>query len=107
MAVTFVNLFEVPEGRDGAFLELWQEVNTYMRAKPGYSSHRLHRAIQPGVLYRYFNIALWKSEEHWAAAHDDGFRALVSQPAWKEFPPLPTLYEVVHEGQAGAEHDGG
>ena len=71
MAVTFVNLFQVPPDRDAAFMELWQRVNDQ-----------------------------WASESAWQAAHDEGFHALVRDPAWKEFPPLPTLYEVVHENRA-------
>jgi heme-degrading monooxygenase HmoA len=45
--VTLVNCFEVPEGREEEFFTLWQEVNDYMRTKPGYVGHRLHRAITP------------------------------------------------------------
>jgi heme-degrading monooxygenase HmoA len=102
MTVTFVNLFEVPAGEDDAFRALWQQVNDYMRAKPGYISHKLHRALRPDARYRFANIVIWASEQEWAAAHDDGFHALVGQPAWTAYPPFPTLYEVVHE--ASAEH---
>ncbi len=100
MTVTFINLFEVPSDRDHAFRELWQEVNDYMRGQPGYVNHKLHQALTPDAKYRFVNIAIWESQEKWGAAHDEGFRALVTQPAWKEFPPLPTLYEVVHQADA-------
>jgi heme-degrading monooxygenase HmoA len=100
MSVVFVNLFEVPEGRDEAFFALWEQVNSYMQRQPGYESHALHRALTPNATYRYVNIARWSSAESWEAAHDDGFRALVSQPGWQEFPPRPCLYEVVHSAQA-------
>jgi len=33
----------------------------------------------------------------WQAAHDAGFRALVEQPAWKDFPPCGALFEVASE----------
>ncbi len=100
MTVTFVNLFDVPKGRDEAFLSQWDEVNTYLRVKPGYVEHKLHRAVLPDARYRFANVAIWASTEDWKNAHDDGFRALVTHPDWKEFPSLPTLYEVVHEGTA-------
>jgi hypothetical protein len=48
--------------------------------------------------FRFVNVARWASVEDFNAAHDEGFRALVSQPAWTDFRSLPGLYEVVHEG---------
>jgi len=102
MPVTFINLFEVPAGRDEAFRLLWEQVNAYMRAQPGYLSHRLHRALGDGARYRYVNMAAWESADAWQAAHDEGFRTLVSQPQWREFPSTPALYEVVHASEHAA-----
>ncbi|HEY6471056.1 MAG TPA: antibiotic biosynthesis monooxygenase family protein [Candidatus Dormibacteraeota bacterium] len=98
MSVRFINLFECPGGRDEQFVDLWQQVNAHMAAKPGYRSHRLHRALSDNARYRYINYAVWESTEDWQNAHDETFRALVSDPAWAEFPSTPTLCEVVHEG---------
>lgn len=98
--VTLVNCFEIPAGSEDEFFSLWQEVNTYMRSKPGYLGHKLHRAIAPDARFRFVNVAQWNSMAEFQAAHDEGFRALVSQPQWAPFRSLPGLYEVVHEGQA-------
>jgi heme-degrading monooxygenase HmoA len=98
--VTLINCFEVPEGRDDAFFALWSEVNQYMRAKPGYRRHRLHRANSSEARYRFVNVADWDSNEQFDAAHDEGFRKLVSKPEWREFPATPNLFQVVHENQA-------
>lgn len=106
--VPFVNCFEVPTGREDAFLALWQEVNSYMAAKPGYLSHRLHRSLAPDAKFRFINYAEWESAEHWRAAHDEGFRELVSGPEWSEISSTHGLYEVVHTRQpsdpASARH---
>ena len=99
MSVVFINMFEVPAGRDEAFLAEWQQVNDYMRARPGYQGHRLHRTLADGARYRFANIASWESAEAWRAAHDEGFRQLVGQPQWREFPSTPAIYEVVHAGE--------
>src|SRR6476646_9813641 len=40
-AVTVINSFEVPAGREGEFFELWKEVNAYMERKPGYLGNKL------------------------------------------------------------------
>jgi heme-degrading monooxygenase HmoA len=102
MSVVFINLFEVPAGRDETFRSMWQQVNDYMRTQPGYQSHRLHRAIADDARYRYANVVSWESTEAWRAAHDEGFRKLVGQPEWREFPNTPALYDVVHTGDQAA-----
>ena len=99
-AVTLVNCFDIPPGREDEFFALWQEVNAYMRQKPGYLGHTLHRAITNEASFRFVNVARWASMEQFNAAHDEGFRALVSQPGWAPFRSRPGLYEVVHEAQA-------
>ena len=94
--VTLINCFVVPEDRDEAFQRLWTEASTYFRARPGYVSLRLHRAVTPGAAYRWVNVARWESQADYLAAHaTDEFRRLVTQAAWQEFPNVPTLYEVV------------
>jgi heme-degrading monooxygenase HmoA len=98
--VTLVNCFEVPPGREGEFFALWQQVNSYMRAKRGYIAHKLYRSLAPDARYRFVNVAQWESEEHFSAAHDDGFRTMVSRPEWAAFRSSPALYEVVHEAKA-------
>ena len=100
--VTLVNCFGAPVGREQEFFGLWQQVNTYMRAKPAYLSHTLHRALAADATFRFINVARWASRDDFDAAHDEGFRALVTKPAWRAFPSHPALYEVVHEARAGA-----
>jgi len=102
MSVVFINLFEVPVGRDDAFRALWQQVNDYMRTQPGYQAHRLHRALTDDARYRYTNVATWESHDAWKAAHNEGLWELVAQPGWREFPNTPALYEVVHTGEQAA-----
>jgi heme-degrading monooxygenase HmoA len=98
--VTLINCFEVPAGREDEFFGLWKQVNAYMQTKPGYLEHKLHRAILPDAPFRFVNVARWESEEHFRAAHDEGFRALVGRPEWAAFPAHPAIFEVVHTGDA-------
>ncbi|PYV81411.1 MAG: antibiotic biosynthesis monooxygenase [Acidobacteria bacterium] len=100
--VTLVNCFEVPAGREEEFFSMWQQVNTYMHGKKGYLEHKLHRSLAPDARFRFINVACWASQADFDAAHDDGFRALVTKPEWSAFRPFPSLYEVVHEGKAGS-----
>ncbi len=98
LAITVINSFEVPAGREGEFLELWKQVNAYMQRKPGYLGNKLHRAIVPDVQFQFVHVAQWASMAHFQDAHDPGFRKLVGQPVWSAFLPHRVLCEVVHEG---------
>jgi len=98
--VVFINCFEVPVGREEAFLELWEQIDSYMVQKPGFQWRRLHRSLDDNARLRYVNVAGWDSAELSDAAHDDHFRELESLPGWKEFPAAPSLYTVVREDHA-------
>jgi len=101
MPVTLVNCFTVSTGREDEFFSMWQEVNAYMRAQPGYLGHKLYRAMGPDSSFSFINVAHWESAVHFREAHtSDEFRQLVSRPEWAPFPSKPGLYEVVHEGAA-------
>lgn len=94
--VVLINRFAVPAGRDQEFLSLWLEVNRHMRTQPGYLEHRLHRAIAQSESGRYVNLATWESAGVLQAAHQsERFQSLTSQPAFREFPSSPAIYELV------------
>jgi heme-degrading monooxygenase HmoA len=98
--VVFINCFEVPPGREEAFLELWAQIDDYMRAQPGFLWRRLHRALSDDTRLRYVNVAGWASAGDFDTAHDDTFRQLQGQAGWAEFPALPALYAVEDEVSA-------
>src|SRR5690242_4984662 len=80
--VTLINCFAVPDGRDEAFQRLWTETSTYLRAQPGFVSLQLHRAVSADARFRWVNVAVWDSEEHFRRSHvSEGFRRLVAQEA--------------------------
>lgn len=51
-----------------------------MVTEPGYRWHRLHRRGHDDAPFGLVNLAGWESADAWAAAHDDGFRALADRP---------------------------
>ena len=93
----FINCFEVPAGRDEEFLAMWNAVNHYMRGKPGFISNRLHRANMPNARFRFVNYVQWRTVDDWRAAHDDGFRAMIDKPEWRDFTFTGATYDVVLE----------
>ena len=99
MSVTFINCFEVAPEADAEFLEFWRRISTYMAGQPGYQSHALHRALGEHARYRFVNVVRWSNAEEFAAAHDDGFRALVTPDS--PYRSVPALFEVIGTGAAG------
>jgi heme-degrading monooxygenase HmoA len=95
--ITLINCFEVPAGCEEEFFTGFQKINAYMRAKKGYVSHKMHRSLAPDARYRFVNVVQWATREDCEAAHDAGFRELISQPAMANVRSTPALYEVVHE----------
>jgi heme-degrading monooxygenase HmoA len=97
-AVTLMNSFRVPVGRDAEFHALWERTSHYFRRQPGFRSLRLHRAVSDDAAYRWVNVAAWDSEAAFRAAHaTEEFRSVVTAPGWEEFPSSPVLFEVVTE----------
>src|SRR3954451_15382564 len=91
--IVFVNCFLVESGQEEAAFAIWQEINDYMVAKPGYRGHRLHRR-RGNAPFAFVNIVEWESAQAWQAAHDDGFRAL-ADPARLPFVTIPTVCELL------------
>jgi heme-degrading monooxygenase HmoA len=88
-----INPFEVSEDiDDDQFMEGWGRAADYMRARPGFVSTRLHRAVSPNPRFRFVNVAEWESPQ--------AFQAAVTSPEFQAMaagtpPNYPALYEVV------------
>jgi heme-degrading monooxygenase HmoA len=94
--VTLINSFMVAPERDEVFLSLWRRTSGCFRIQPGFVSLRLHRAIDPAAPHRFVNMVVWSSLAEFTAAHHRAeFRALVADPAFREFPASPQLHTVI------------
>jgi heme-degrading monooxygenase HmoA len=100
VAVVFINCFEVPIGREDAFLAMWNEIDDYMQGHPGFRWRRLYRSLATPSRFRYVNVAEWDTAEQFDAAHDEDFRRMQGQPGWREFPAQPDLYTLDREAIA-------
>ena len=79
--VVLVNLFTLDAADEVAFLAAWGSDAAYMKARPGFISTQLHRAI--GTSPAYLNCAVWETLDAFRAAFGDpGFQAkLADYPA--------------------------
>ena len=80
-SVVLVNLFTLDVADEAAFLEAWTADAAYMKARPGFISTQLHRAL--GSSPAFFNYAVWETLDAFRAAFGDpGFQAkLADYPA--------------------------
>src|SRR5262245_41292807 len=85
--------FEVPEGRDEAFLAEWGAAKAFMERQPGYIATRLHRSLVPNARFRFINVAEWASVEDFQAALN--YPAFIKLRDATPFPHFPALYEVM------------
>ena len=93
--VVLINPFEVSEGREEECLARWKEAADYMRRHEGFVSTKLHASLDPQARFRFVNVAVWRSPEH--------FQRAVSTPEFQELsshmpcPHYPTVYHVAAE----------
>lgn len=81
--VALIDLFEVPDGEDEAFLAGWDGARAGLAQQRGYLGARLHRAIGPAD-YRFVDVVRWSSP------------LMVARAAAKiPLPSHPALYQAV------------
>jgi heme oxygenase (mycobilin-producing) len=101
--VVLINLFEVPEGADEAFIAAWERARDFLAAQDGYRSTELHQSLGPDAEFRFVNVAEWASA--------GAFQAATGQPDFPgremPFPAHPGLYQVVAEDPVPGEDPGG
>jgi heme-degrading monooxygenase HmoA len=92
--LVLINAFEVPDGQDDDFIRGWEAARDYLKDQPGYVDTSLHRAVAPGVDFRFVNVARWESAEHFRAAlGSDGFQE--ASKGLSQYSAHPGLYEVI------------
>lgn len=91
--VVLINLFTLDAKDETAFLEAWTADAAYMKARPGFISTQLHRAVGSGTAF--LNSAVWETVDAFRAAFSDpGFQAkLADYPA--SAVTAPHLFERV------------
>lgn len=47
MAVTLINVFTVPRGKEAEFVDWWKRVKENITRQPGFISGKLHKSLKP------------------------------------------------------------
>jgi heme-degrading monooxygenase HmoA len=99
MSVALINSFEVAPGREEEFVIAWRAAADFLATRPGYVSTRLHRAVAPGAMSAFVNVAEWASAEQCKAAVTSAeFQAVAKNLA--DYPSQPGFYSVAYEHRA-------
>jgi heme-degrading monooxygenase HmoA len=94
MAVTLINVFSVPNGKEVEFENWWQDVKTNITAEKGFISGAFHRSIKPDSRYNFINIALWENEEVYWKAYEKSVTPMKRKLEQLGVEMVPALYRV-------------
>lgn len=90
--VVLINVFEVPEGAEDAFMEWWKQSSAALKKEPGFIDARLHRSLNANAHFRFINVAHWETTEALDLARARHKEILQNHAPGKG---TPAFYEVV------------
>ena len=97
MAVTLINVFSVPKGKEDEFVKWWQDAKVSITKNPGFISGRFHRSIKPDSKFNFINVAIWENEDVYWKAYEKSITPMKSALERLGVEMVPALYHVVFE----------
>ena len=97
MAVTLINVFSVPRGKETEFVKWWQDVKENITAQPGFISGKFHRSIKPESRPNVINVAVWENEEVYWKAYEKSVTPMKAKLEQLGVEMVPALYHVAFE----------
>jgi heme-degrading monooxygenase HmoA len=97
MAVTLINVFSVPKGKEGDFVKWWQDVKGSITKEPGFISGTFHRSVKPESRFNFINVAIWESQDVYWKAYEKSVTPMTAKLQELGVEMVPALYDVVFE----------
>jgi heme-degrading monooxygenase HmoA len=97
MAVTLINVFSVPKGKEDEFVKWWQDVKDNITKQPGFISGKFHKSIKPDSKFTFINVALWENEDVYWKAYEKSVTPVKSKLQQMGAEQAPALYSVAFE----------
>ncbi|MEP6957256.1 MAG: antibiotic biosynthesis monooxygenase family protein [Nitrospirota bacterium] len=97
MAVTLINVFSVPKGKEDEFVRWWEEVKASITKQPGFISGKFHKSLQPDSRYNFINVALWENEEIYWKAYEKSAAPMKGKLQQMGVEMTPALFNVLFE----------
>ena len=97
MAVTLINVFSVPNGKETEFVKWWEEVKEDITAQQGFISGKFHRSLKPESRFNFINVALWENEDVYWKAYAKSVTPMKAKLEQLGVDMFPALYSVAFE----------
>jgi heme oxygenase (mycobilin-producing) len=97
MAVTLINVFSVPKGKEDEFVKWWQDVKANITKQPGFISGKFHKSIKPESTFNFINVAIWENEDLYWKAYEKSAAPMKSKLDHMGAEMVPALYHVAFE----------
>ncbi len=97
MAVTLINVFSVPKGKEDEFVKWWQDVKANITTQPGFISGKFHTSLKPDSKFNFINVAMWENEDLYWKAYEKSAAPMKSKLENMGAEMAPALYNVAFE----------
>ena len=97
MAVTLINVFTVPRGKEAEFVDWWKRVKENITRQPGFISGKLHKSLKPDSRYNFINVALWDNEEIYWKVYEKSVEPMKTALQNMGVEMTPALFHVAFE----------
>jgi heme oxygenase (mycobilin-producing) len=97
MAVTLINVFTVPNGKEDEFVKWWEDVKANITKQQGFISGKFHKGIKPDSRFKFINVAIWENEDLYWKAYEKSVTPMKTKLAQLGVEQTPALYNVAFE----------
>ena len=97
MAVTLINVFSVPTGKEDQFVKWWHDVKGTITTQPGFISGKFHGSIKQDTPFNFINVAIWENEEVYWKAYEKSVTPMKTKLEQLGVKMVPALYHVAFD----------
>lgn len=97
MAVTLINVFTVPNGKEDEFVKWWEDVKANITKQQGFISGKFHKSIKADSRFKFINVAIWENEDVYWKAYEKSVTPMKKKLAQLGVEQTPALYNVAFE----------
>lgn len=97
MAVTLINVFTVPNGKEDEFVKWWEDVKGNITKQQGFIGGKFHKSIKSDSRFKFINVAIWENEDLYWKAYEKSVTPMKTKLAQLGVEQTPALYNVAFE----------
>ena len=97
MAVTLINVFTVPNGKEDEFVKWWEDVKANITKQQGFIQGWFHKSIKPDSRFKFINVAIWENEDLYWKAYEKSVTPVTRKLTELGVEQTPALYNVAFE----------